>query len=381
MQVSTSTVHNFERMIYPVLSRIAKELFFNPLWFRFVRPFSHQIVSLDPDDARETLRKYSPKPGGTCAANNEIISPCKYDLQIIVPAYNVEAYLKECIDSILNQKTKYTFKLVIIDDGSTDGTPEIADQYEASENVTIIHQSNKGLSGARNAGLKQIEGRYIAFMDADDFFTDGALDALLDAAYQTDADIVQGRRYLRFGSVRIPGRTSRVTGIGNIQDLYGQTAGKVYKSHLFENYKYPEGYLFEDTMNSFLIYPQASGITLLPDYVYEYRQRADSIVHTANDSPKSIDSYWITELLVGERSATRLPHDHDYYERVLKQILINGRRTLNTPLIIQQSIFSLSRELLQNTFQSTFTSKENAPLEEALVNNDFGLYRAYCRYH
>lgn len=94
------------------------------------------------------------------------------DLSIIMPAYNVEKYIKEAIDSVLNQKTKYNYELIIVNDGATDNTKKIIQSIE-SDKIKYIEQKNQGLSGARNTGINNAVGKYITFMDSDDLLEDG----------------------------------------------------------------------------------------------------------------------------------------------------------------------------------------------------------------
>lgn len=90
-------------------------------------------------------------------------------ISIIVPVYNVEKYLRKCIDSILNQTFK-DFELILIDDGSTDESGKICDEYNLKDNrIKVIHKENGGLSSARNAGLDIAQGEYIGFVDSDDW--------------------------------------------------------------------------------------------------------------------------------------------------------------------------------------------------------------------
>ena len=96
------------------------------------------------------------------------------------------------MDSILSQKTGYTFFVSLVNDGSTDKTPELLERYRADPRVEILTQSNRGLSGARNRALEHIRGKYILFVDSDDTLRKGAVEALLSKAVETNADIVQG---------------------------------------------------------------------------------------------------------------------------------------------------------------------------------------------
>ena len=113
-----------------------------------------------------------------------------YDISVLVPAYNAEENLKQCIDSILAQ-TKDRIEIVIVDDGSTDSTGQIADDYrKQNSNVVVVHQENQGLTGARISALKHASGEYIGWVDADDFLEPEMYSILYGLAKPNDADIV-----------------------------------------------------------------------------------------------------------------------------------------------------------------------------------------------
>lgn len=112
-----------------------------------------------------------------------------YDVSVIIPVYNVEKYLEECLDSVCNQ-TLEDLEIICINDGSTDGSPEILNQYE-DDRILVINQENKGSAAARNRGLDIACGKYIAFLDADDIYIDNeALERMLDAAKRHDAEML-----------------------------------------------------------------------------------------------------------------------------------------------------------------------------------------------
>lgn len=340
-------------------------------------------ASLSKEQSREIIEAFSCPPTGNSIRSNTIHRPYVYDLQIIVPAYNVERYLKECMDSILSQKTKYQFLVVLVDDGSKDGTGIIADSYTNDKRVRVIHQQNKGLSGARNTALQNIYAEYVMFVDSDDFIAEGAIDSLIDAAKQYQADIVQGKHYAMYDTDSVPDKQSGGTpeqvipALGNLQ---GFAWGKVFRSELFEDTIFPEGYWYEDTMLSYLIYQRVQKAMLLPQIVYYYRKtNENSITATAPKKPKCIDSFFITEMLMKEHAERGLPVDQAYIEKTFRQIVLNARRIEQTPQEVKEAIFVLSCEMVEQYLPENFTSKTYSGLIFAMQNHDYGMYEAYIK--
>ena len=113
-------------------------------------------------------------------------------ISVIVPVYNVEKYLRTCVDSILVQSYS-ALEVILIDDGSTDGSPQICDQYAQQDpRIQVIHQKNAGLSAARNAGIDICRGEYLTFIDSDDFIHERFVELLLNACLSNNADIAVG---------------------------------------------------------------------------------------------------------------------------------------------------------------------------------------------
>lgn len=120
----------------------------------------------------------------------------KYFISVIMPIYNAEKYVKKSIDSLVNQTTN-EIEIILVDDGSTDGSGSICDQYDGSENVKIIHKENGGICTARNAGLLQAEGQYVSFIDSDDFMDLVAYEKIIKVLKNNQADILDfGWRYV-----------------------------------------------------------------------------------------------------------------------------------------------------------------------------------------
>ena len=196
-------------------------------------PVFRRKSALDSASARETLLRFSPPPTGTTAADNRLLEP-ECDLQIVNPAYNVEAYLAQCMDSVLSQETKYTYRVILVDDGATDATPAIADTYSDDPRVTVIHQRNKGLSGARNTGIREIFGKYLMFIDSDDFLLPGAIDAMLDTAFAHDCDLVEcGAYYVYDAKKSVMHRYESDRKVSDPYTLHGHAWGKLYRGALF----------------------------------------------------------------------------------------------------------------------------------------------------
>lgn len=111
-------------------------------------------------------------------------------VSVIIPVYNVEEYLRECIDSVLKQDYPL-FEIILVDDGSTDASGKICDEYHVlDERIRVIHQTNQGLSGARNTGFSYAEGEYVYFLDSDDWIVPETLSELVNKAKQEKAEVV-----------------------------------------------------------------------------------------------------------------------------------------------------------------------------------------------
>lgn len=210
-------------------------------------------------------------------------------LTVIIPAYNVEEYLEQCINSVLTQSYR-NLEVIIVVDGATDRTGAIADAYSRSDGrVTVIHQVNGGLSNARNSGMAAAHGEYLAFLDSDDWLPKDAYEKLMDSLASTGSSIATGnvmraqgsRRWQAWNQMYTHAGLERVltTTLAETPELVFDTVAwnKVYRKSLFEDNSilFPEGKLYEDMHPTSRAYIAADSVDIVPNTVYFYRVRDD----------------------------------------------------------------------------------------------------------
>lgn len=375
--------NGFMKYILHCLASILKKFHLNIIVYKALSPFFHRTLIVSEDMAREArdfLESISEKTNNSSVCHNLISENPEYDLLIIVPAYNVERYIEECINSILSQKTKYKYKIVIVDDGSTDRTGVLLDQYQADMRIKIIHQSNKGFSGARNIALKEVNARYISFVDSDDYLCENAIENLLMEAYQSNSDIVEGSfKSFQDDSVLSECLHEDESGVEYmLGKLRGFAWGKVFKSTLFRCIQFPEGYWFEDTINVFLLFPMCSKISTISSAVYCYRRNLQGITSQSRKRVKSIDSYWIVEQMLSDMKLLQLNKTQSIYEQTLRQIKLTYNRTFFLDSQISKAIFILTVDLLHREFNGYHSLESRwKSYENSLMKHEYGIYKLY----
>ena len=290
----------------------------------------------------------------------------EYDLMIIVPVYNTEDYLNDCIESLLKQNTKYSYKILFVDDGSTDRSNIILDNYIENEKVEIIHKTNSGIAGARNTALRNICGRYIMFVDSDDLLADNAVELLMNVALSKNADIVEGT-YVEFTGVKPVGKEKK-TG-----QISGYPWGKVISSDKMIDLCFPEGYQYEDTIISTLLIPSCKIICTIPSTIYYYRKNDKSVTARLNNKKESVDTLYMT-LYCFRESLERGYKIHT--EDFLCQVRLNWLRTQNLPLEIRKAIFIWEIDIFFRLFDESTAHIEGAmrKLERVLKKHNFFAY-------
>ena len=218
-------------------------------------------------------------------------------ISIIVPVYNVEPYLRKCLDSILDQ-TYRDLEILIIDDGSTDGSGAICDEYAGKDDrIKVFHTENKGLSAARNLGLDNASGDWIGFVDSDDWIEPDMYEVLLRKAEETGADVVECGCHIdyRATSYEHPAIQRAVSDIDAVESLIRgeirtQVWNKIWRSHLFTDIRFPEGHSFEDVATTYKLVGNAT-VAGAVENSYHWMQRISSISQS-HDQQNLID-YWL----------------------------------------------------------------------------------------
>ncbi len=219
-------------------------------------------------------------------------------ISVIVPVYNVQPYLRKCLDSIIDQTYK-DLEILIIDDGSTDGSGEICDEYKKDERVKVFHTQNRGLSCARNLGLDEAQGEWIGFVDSDDWIESDMYEVLLDRALETGADVaecgVRREKPKFFGYKRFKFSDQVLTGQEAVNalmhhELSSAVWNKLYKKECFEHIWFPENRVFEEIATTFHLLMRAKCVCSISEPYYHYVQRENSLSN--QHDMKNLVDYW-----------------------------------------------------------------------------------------
>lgn len=215
---------------------------------------------------------------------------CQKKVSIIVPVYQVAEYLNKCVMSICEQ-TYSNLEIILIDDGSTDGSSQMCDEFEKKDiRIAVIHKKNGGLSSARNAGLKVAKGDYVAFVDSDDYIHPAYIETLLRSCEEYKCEIA----VCDYMSVRddidpLPlNKHERVTCMNSRDTMHALTVdryllfivcwNKLYKRELFDDILFPDGRIHEDEYVTHHLLYKSKNTVLINQYLYYYRKRANSIM-------------------------------------------------------------------------------------------------------
>ena len=221
-------------------------------------------------------------------------------VSIVVPVYNVKKYLEKCVESILQQTYK-KIEIILVDDGSTDGSGKLCDKLQSEhKDIVVIHKENGGLSEARNYGIEKAKGRYICFVDSDDIIAEDYIKSMIENMSNTVKISACGYCHLYDSGQKVKinyeGINHFYKGIDaqkylNIIGYFNVSAcNKLFDKNLFRDIKFPVGKKSEDWYVMYKLIEKAGGIYYNSEIKYFYRQRIGSITKSINVNTEAIDA-------------------------------------------------------------------------------------------
>ena len=305
---------------------------------------------------------------------------------ILVPVYNVEKYIRHCIDSVLGQ-TYSNFELILVDDGSPDNSGRICDEYASNDSrIIVIHKENGGQLSARVSAIKRAKGNWCVFLDSDDYLEPNILELLSQKIITTDSDCV----YYGWKNVDNEGKKINESGdiaqefvVENKRDLYrgvflnngfNSLCRKAVRRDLLSDTDYAEFYSIrhgEDLLQSLEIFKNAQKVLFIPDNLYNYRINPNSITHTVNYQNYVVD-FTVRQKVLDFLKNENVWTDTDYIE------YWNYCVSLFVVEIIRVSNFSASyktiksfyKDLAKTEYYMTFLSNERHKTDNSILSKN-----------
>lgn len=232
-------------------------------------------------------------------------------ISIVIPVYNIENYIEKCIKSIV-QQTYENIEIIIVDDGSTDSSGTLCDQLGRNDKrIIVIHKENGGLSDARNKGIDRASGKYICFIDGDDFIAEDFITTLYNSLKNNNADLAvcefdyidnNGKRInhpIDSGALRILNTHDAIQILLQQKPYSNSACGKMFKLADFDNIKFPYRRLYEDTATVYKLFLKCNKVVFTAKAMYYYVWRNQSI-SKSGFSINQMDGLYYAELMVNE---------------------------------------------------------------------------------
>lgn len=290
-------------------------------------------------------------------------------ISVVIPIYQVKEYLEQCLESVIGQTYK-NLEIILVDDGSTDGSGDLCDKFANKDNrIRVIHKENGGLSSARNVGIDVSKGEYISFIDSDDWIDERYIEELYRLCVDNDCDIAQCVHWDIWSEVNIHADKLTKAFVFSPRELayafdsleLWQTIlawNKLYKIELFEEIRYPEGRIHEDEYTSYKLTWKANKIAVTYSKLYYYRRCRANSIKTAKYSYKRLDC---DEAYVQKENFYELEGEHELS-------LLTSKRHLKW---LNQQIAQIKNSDLEDKDVVIKRLEEKAvQIEEILVNEN-----------
>lgn len=287
--------------------------------------------------------------------NGHISDETEYEISLIIPVYNGERFLDKCIESLINQKTERKYELIFINDGSTDSSMEILKKYESLQNVVILSQENSGISRTRNKGIEISKGKYIGFVDNDDYVSEDYVEKMMSLADKLQADVI------KCGCVEFDSDTGKLlhdfgthedatyeNGLGKDLLKYdGFIWGGCYRKDFWGSIIFPKDYWYEDMITRFLPYRKAKTFGYLGESMYYKREHATNSAKKiwVSGNVKSLDQYYLVKELMRMNDELGLAKDEVLFRLIVSEFgFMLGHRTKRLDKDIREAVFVMASE-------------------------------------
>lgn len=300
------------------------------------------------------------------ASLNNIYNP---KVSIIIPVYNVKQYLAKALDSVINQTYK-NLEIIVVDDGSNDGSEIICEEYAQQDNrIKLIHRENGGLSAARNTGLDNMTGEYVAFLDSDDVFLPKAIEKSLNALLSNNVDCVdfQHIAYRTINNKNLVNKKYSVVpeGIYTKNEALKFIAdykvsvtvwNKLYKRKLWDICRFPNGHVHEDVYMIFKIIEKVKNIYFMNNILYLYRIRPGSITqkYSVKNTKDLLEALSFFENFVGAKIPKTFNKEQlrETQRKILKDLIVRYANILPKSFSEKHEVLNLIKEKINNLEQT-----------------------------
>ena len=291
--------------------------------------------------------------------SNELIS-------IVVPVYNVETYIDNCVSSIMSQ-TYRNIEIILVDDGSTDKSGEMCENFKLKDGrIRVVHKKNGGLSDARNKGIDIATGAYIMFVDSDDYMPTYAVEYLYELLmeYQADASIgklemtkdLNSKGNIKSGTNRL---FNNKEAIGQLlyANLFSTSApAKLYKMRLFKEIRFPVGKLHEDLYTIYKVFDKAQKIVYGSNIVYFYYHRTGSIT-VSKFSVKRLDAIDALNQLKADINISEYNIQNAFSSQILENIYSYFFTDITCDEMVKYGLWTMVKENRKNVLFDKYVSK------------------------
>lgn len=344
---------------------------------------------------RSILEAYKPKN-----LYNQKIEKFVYDeedenilLSLIVPVYNEEKNLRKCLTSLVNQETDLKYEIIVINNASTDNSESIIREFESNSKINAVKlKVNKGGSVARNYGISISKGKWIGFIDSDDYVSASYIEKMLKTAMQNDSDIVKCGYYVEKNNIIIKENKPKENEINGkigeqVLNYDGFIWDAIYKRSLWSNIRFPNEYWYEDIIIKLVILRSCHSFISISDCLYYYviNKNSTSKKQMTSSIVKSADQCFLIEYYLKKLEELNIENDSGLYLLLLHELgEILYYRIRNLEKEKREHIFIIACDILEKYKKSNEVNYnlkfEDKVMDNALIDKNYKLWELISQY-